>query len=130
MQATWITAVVLDHPIHELSVRGIAIPHLDAETRTTLVELLTPVLAERTDLEVCMEWFQPVCCACWAVGVERVKIVVVLPSGCRQRRAAQFKATGRDTAHLGRDGQGLQVALRYVEQGHEGRRHGVGSVPD
>lgn len=63
IQATWITAVVLDHPIHELSVRGIAIPHLDVETRTTLVELLTPVLAERTDLEVCMEWFQPVRCA-------------------------------------------------------------------
>lgn len=57
--ATWICSVVLEHPIHELSVRGIEIPHLDQETRTTLVTLLTPVLAERNDLEVCMEWFCP-----------------------------------------------------------------------
>lgn len=57
--ATWICSVVLAHPIHELSVRGIEIPHLDADTRTTLVTLLTPVLAERNDLEVCMEWFCP-----------------------------------------------------------------------
>jgi hypothetical protein len=58
--AKWISGLVLDHPLHELSVRGIEIPHLDIESRTTLVELLTPVLAERTDLEVCMEWFSPV----------------------------------------------------------------------
>lgn len=57
--ATWICSVVLAHPIHELSVRGIEIPHLDQETRATLVTLLTPVLAERNDLEVCMEWFCP-----------------------------------------------------------------------
>ncbi|TYZ68596.1 hypothetical protein PybrP1_005494 [[Pythium] brassicae (nom. inval.)] len=57
--ATWICAVVLEQPIHELAVRGIEIPHLDQDTRTTLVSLLTPVLAERTDLEVCMEWFCP-----------------------------------------------------------------------
>lgn len=57
--ATWICSVVLEHPIHELSVRGIEIPHLDQETRATLVTLLTPVLAERNDLEVCMEWFCP-----------------------------------------------------------------------
>ncbi|KAF4320122.1 hypothetical protein BBO99_00002443 [Phytophthora kernoviae] len=42
-----------------LEVRGIEIPHLDLETRATLVKLLTPVLADRTDLEVCMEWFCP-----------------------------------------------------------------------
>ncbi|KAJ0411476.1 hypothetical protein ATCC90586_008525 [Pythium insidiosum] len=57
--AKWISSVVLGHPLNELSVRGIEIPHLDMETRTTLVELLTPVLAERTDIEVCMEWFCP-----------------------------------------------------------------------
>ncbi|TMW56382.1 hypothetical protein Poli38472_006392 [Pythium oligandrum] len=57
--ATWISSVVLGHPLHSLSVRGIEIPHLDAETRASLVQLLTPVLAERTDLEVCMEWFCP-----------------------------------------------------------------------
>lgn len=60
-QATWICAVVTNSPINELSVRGIEIPHLEAETRSTLVMLLTPVLAERQDLEVCMEWFCPVC---------------------------------------------------------------------
>lgn len=58
--AKWITAVVLGQPINTLEVRGIEIPHLDAETRGTLVQLLTPVLADRTDLEVCMEWFCPV----------------------------------------------------------------------
>jgi len=58
--AKWITAVVLGQPINTLEVRGIEIPHLDAETRSTLVQLLTPVLADRTDLEVCMEWFCPV----------------------------------------------------------------------
>ncbi|KUF96462.1 hypothetical protein AM588_10006048 [Phytophthora nicotianae] len=57
--AKWITAVVLGQPINTLEVRGIEIPHLDAETRGTLVQLLTPVLADRTDLEVCMEWFCP-----------------------------------------------------------------------
>ncbi|CAH0485532.1 unnamed protein product [Peronospora farinosa] len=57
--AKWITAVVLDQPVHTLEVRGIEIPHLDLETRGTLVQLLTPVLADRTDLEVCMEWFCP-----------------------------------------------------------------------
>ncbi|KAG4233454.1 hypothetical protein PC116_g18344 [Phytophthora cactorum] len=55
----WITAVVLGQPINTLEVRGIEIPHLDTETRGTLVQLLTPVLADRTDLEVCMEWFCP-----------------------------------------------------------------------
>ncbi|KAG2769479.1 hypothetical protein PC129_g12470 [Phytophthora cactorum] len=57
--AKWITAVVLGQPINTLEVRGIEIPHLDTETRGTLVQLLTPVLADRTDLEVCMEWFCP-----------------------------------------------------------------------
>lgn len=58
--ATWICAVVLNSPINELAVRGIEVPNLENETRATLVKLLTPVLAERTDLEVCMEWFCPV----------------------------------------------------------------------
>lgn len=57
--AKWITAVVLGQPINTLEVRGIEIPHLDTETRATLVQLLTPALADRTDLEVCMEWFCP-----------------------------------------------------------------------
>lgn len=57
--AKWITAVVLGQPTHMLEVRGIEIPHLDTDTRGTLVHLLTPVLADRTDLEVCMEWFCP-----------------------------------------------------------------------
>lgn len=57
--AKWISGLVLGKPLHELSVRGIEIPHLDFNSRTTLVELLTPVLAERTDVEVCMEWFSP-----------------------------------------------------------------------
>ncbi|KAH7474691.1 hypothetical protein PRIC1_013181 [Phytophthora ramorum] len=57
--AKWITAVVLGQPVNSLEVRGIEIPHLDSETRATLVQLLTPVLADRTDLEVCMEWFCP-----------------------------------------------------------------------
>ncbi|RLN92797.1 hypothetical protein BBJ28_00023778 [Nothophytophthora sp. Chile5] len=57
--AKWITSVVLGQPINTLEVRGIEIPHLDSETRSTLVQLLTPVLADRTDLEVCMEWFCP-----------------------------------------------------------------------
>lgn len=57
--AKWISGLVLGQPLTSLSVRGIEIPHCDSETRTTLVELLTPVLAERTDVEVCMEWFCP-----------------------------------------------------------------------
>ncbi|KAI9914367.1 hypothetical protein PsorP6_008373 [Peronosclerospora sorghi] len=57
--AKWITAVVLGLPVNTLEVRGIEIPHLDVDTRGTLVKLLTPVLADRTDLEVCMEWFCP-----------------------------------------------------------------------
>ncbi|RLN65218.1 hypothetical protein BBJ29_007654 [Phytophthora kernoviae] len=57
--AKWITSVVLGLPVNTLEVRGIEIPHLDLETRATLVKLLTPVLADRTDLEVCMEWFCP-----------------------------------------------------------------------
>ncbi|DAZ94810.1 TPA: hypothetical protein N0F65_002423 [Lagenidium giganteum] len=57
--ANWISGVVLGHSMSELPVRGIEIPHLDNETRTTLVELLTPVLAERNDIEVCLEWFTP-----------------------------------------------------------------------
>ncbi|OWZ17259.1 hypothetical protein PHMEG_0008817 [Phytophthora megakarya] len=57
--AKWITAVVVGQPIATLEVRGIEIPHLDTDTRGTLVQLLTPVLADRTDLEVCMEWFCP-----------------------------------------------------------------------
>ncbi|CAH0475719.1 unnamed protein product [Peronospora belbahrii] len=57
--AKWITAVVLGQPVNTFEVRGIEIPHLDIETRGTLVQLLTPVLADRTDLEVCMEWFCP-----------------------------------------------------------------------
>ncbi|KAG6623515.1 major facilitator superfamily [Phytophthora cinnamomi] len=51
--------VLLKTPINTLEVRGIEIPHLDAVTRGTLVQLLTPVLADRTDLEVCVEWFCP-----------------------------------------------------------------------
>ena len=80
--AKWITAVVLDQPIHTLEVRGIEIPHLDVETRGILVQLLTPVLADRTDLEVCMEWFCPVrlvvliCLVCF-VGAGQDKLYSV-----------------------------------------------------
>ncbi|KAE9285480.1 hypothetical protein PF008_g26903 [Phytophthora fragariae] len=69
--AKWITAVVLGQPINTLEVRGIEIPHLDAETRGTLVQLLTPVLADRTDLEVCMEWFCPEADNMGLPGVQR-----------------------------------------------------------
>ena len=59
-QSTWIAQVVLGAPVKQLSVRGIEIPHLDCEARSILVGELTPVLAERNDMEICMEWFNPV----------------------------------------------------------------------
>ncbi|KDO31997.1 hypothetical protein SPRG_03214 [Saprolegnia parasitica CBS 223.65] len=55
--ANWICGVVLGNSISTLSVRGIEIPHLGKETRARLVELLTPPLSEREDIEVSMEWF-------------------------------------------------------------------------
>ncbi|CCI46857.1 unnamed protein product [Albugo candida] len=57
--STWIAQVVLGAPLKQLSVRGIEIPHLDSEARSILVGELTPVLAERNDMEICMEWFNP-----------------------------------------------------------------------
>ncbi|OQR82439.1 hypothetical protein ACHHYP_16048 [Achlya hypogyna] len=55
--ANWICGVVLGNCISTLAVRGIEIPHLGKETRARLVELLTPPLSEREDVEVSMEWF-------------------------------------------------------------------------
>ena len=54
--STWITTVVLRAPLHTLNVRGICIPNLKNETRSRLVHLLSPILAERSDIQVNMEW--------------------------------------------------------------------------
>nr|CCA15093.1 conserved hypothetical protein [Albugo laibachii Nc14] len=56
--SAWISKVVTGQPVVDLSARGIEIPNLDYGARCILVEKLTPVLAERNDLEVCMEWFR------------------------------------------------------------------------
>ncbi|OQR90478.1 hypothetical protein THRCLA_09330 [Thraustotheca clavata] len=55
--ANWICGVVLGNGMSSLAVRGIEIPNLGRETRARLVELLTPPLSEREDIEVSMEWF-------------------------------------------------------------------------
>ncbi|CCI41800.1 unnamed protein product [Albugo candida] len=55
--SAWISKVVTGQPVAELSARGIEIPNLDYGARCILVEELTPVLAERNDMEICMEWF-------------------------------------------------------------------------
>lgn len=52
--ANWISQVVLGNEL--TSVRGIEIPNLDDTTRSTLVHLLTPVLTQRSDIQVNMEW--------------------------------------------------------------------------
>ncbi|KAF0696917.1 Aste57867_12363 [Aphanomyces stellatus] len=57
--AKWICGVVNGHTLSELAVRGIEIPHLRPSTRARFVQLLTPPLTERQDMEVSMEWFVP-----------------------------------------------------------------------
>lgn len=57
--SNWIAGLVLGHCVSKLTVRGIVLPSLDTKTRTSLVRLLTPLLASRTDINVKMEWSKP-----------------------------------------------------------------------
>lgn len=65
--------MVTGQPVAELSARGIEIPNLDYGARCILVEELTPVLAERNDMEICMEWF----CAV-RVSTEKASMHIVI----------------------------------------------------
>uniref|UniRef100_M4BKS7 ZZ-type domain-containing protein n=1 Tax=Hyaloperonospora arabidopsidis (strain Emoy2) TaxID=559515 RepID=M4BKS7_HYAAE len=92
--AKWITAVVLGQPINTLEVRGIEIPHLDVETRGILVQLLTPVLADRTDLEVCMEWFCPDANKMELPGVQRRLETIRIWVATDKEQKSPFAAKG------------------------------------